>query len=370
MGTLTEYEDLLAETEIVQRFTQKGLNHKKWAQQEDQRHIEELKDINTSLKRLRGTKKFYRYRPINENAISALVNDKLFFSLPQHFNDPFDAMPYYDLSKIRAQQIEYEDKKKNPVDELFSQLAQLTATKNPPLVLTWNVMAELQHRQRRNALIDILDKQKYFNDTELVEKLNLNQRDHLHIACLSTSSDNMLMWSHYAQGHEGFVLEYDLDDIGLANKYTSYSGNSCPPISLSLFPIIYQQDAYDNTDRLIAEIELKAQEMLDGQTLFLSDDLLRPIRLCGYKKPIWSYENEWRLLLQDFGAINNEAYRYIALKPQNVYLGCKISQENQEMIKKICSEKKIHVEKMNFNRNSGIKQYSLKSEPASQDAVI
>lgn len=30
------------------------------------------------------------------------------------------------------------------------------------------------------------------------------------IACLSESIDSVIMWSHYAQNHEGFALEYDL----------------------------------------------------------------------------------------------------------------------------------------------------------------
>ena len=30
------------------------------------------------------------------------------------------------------------------------------------------------------------------------------------IACLSESIDSVIMWSHYAQNHEGFALEYYL----------------------------------------------------------------------------------------------------------------------------------------------------------------
>ena len=39
--------------------------------------------------------KLYKYRKLNLNTINGLINNQLFFSDPESFNDPFDAKIYY-----------------------------------------------------------------------------------------------------------------------------------------------------------------------------------------------------------------------------------------------------------------------------------
>ena len=38
------------------------------------------------------------------------------------------------------------------------------------------------------------------------------------VSCFSAIHDNLLMWGHYAQGHQGFCLEYSTDTDSLSGK--------------------------------------------------------------------------------------------------------------------------------------------------------
>lgn len=54
------------------------------------------------------------------------------------------------------------------------------------------------------------------------------------IACLSESIDSVIMWSHYAQNHEGFALEYDL-------RFLLEQGE----MNCCILPVIYDNNRFD-----------------------------------------------------------------------------------------------------------------------------
>ena len=45
----------------------------------------------------------FRYRSFNEDTISALQDDRLYFSSPINFNDPYDCLPFVDYEKVCAE---------------------------------------------------------------------------------------------------------------------------------------------------------------------------------------------------------------------------------------------------------------------------
>lgn len=47
--------------------------------------------------------------------------------------------------------------------------------------------------------------------TVLQEALLTTDRRSIGMLCLTEKEDNLLMWSHYAQNHEGFVIGFDTD---------------------------------------------------------------------------------------------------------------------------------------------------------------
>ena len=44
----------------------------------------------------------FRYRSYNDNSINAFIDDRLYFSKPSYFNDPFDAVIYVNDDKLLA----------------------------------------------------------------------------------------------------------------------------------------------------------------------------------------------------------------------------------------------------------------------------
>ena len=44
----------------------------------------------------------YRYRECTEYNFDALLNDRVYFNSPLHFNDPYDCLSYIDLEKVKS----------------------------------------------------------------------------------------------------------------------------------------------------------------------------------------------------------------------------------------------------------------------------
>ena len=63
-------------------------------------------------------------------------------------------------------------------------------------------------------------------------------KDAVRVVCLSEVYDSMLMWSHYAQNHTGFCIEYDFKESDMLYKH--------------LYPVIYTKD--NHTHKVIAAI--------------------------------------------------------------------------------------------------------------------
>lgn len=52
----------------------------------------------------------------------------------------------------------------------------------------------------------------YNNGTE-IKSVKKAQMETVYVCSLTTSYDNLLMWSHYASSHTGFVVEYDVKEL-------------------------------------------------------------------------------------------------------------------------------------------------------------
>ena len=151
------------------------------------------------------------------------------------------------------------------------------------------------------------------------------------IGCLCTDYKNRLMWSHYADSHKGFCIEYDYSQINeeILKKLPM------PIIYTSKRPLIPWKPVLDNTPENIREA---CNEMMLG--LLTKDDA-------------WEYENEWRIL------INASENSELAMpKISCVYLGASIEKENKIKILNIAREKGIPVKQMKVDRG----EYALHAE--------
>jgi hypothetical protein len=157
------------------------------------------------------------------------------------------------------------------------------------------------------------------------------------ITCFTETNDNELMWSHYADGHKGACVEYDLK---LLNSEHS-------KILKHLFPIIYSEKRiwFRNIDSLI-ESHMRLKDAIansyeyDGEENL--DDIL-PMFLT--KSNVWDYEHEWRIIYskkQMYDYDNKELYSCNLNFPciSGIYLGYRINSEYKNNIIEICKRMK------------------------------
>jgi len=235
----------------------------------------------------------YKYLPINGNSITNLINRRLWFSKTARFNDPFDSninpkiepSDYNDFEREALNVLYRGDSRvKSHIDEKYG----------------GDISQALNNSQARQALREMAITMAEDIYTDTLNKFRAKSG----ICCFGGEKDNILMWSHYSDGHKGMCLEFD---------------KSIRPFSMAL-RVNYSNDYPD----------------FDIRELY-SDEYIRRLfdRIILAKSIYWSYEKEWRIIETDRGDFNKR-YRMNALK--GVYLGLKVSEEVKEAIIEILSK--------------------------------
>lgn len=146
--------------------------------------------------------------------------------------------------------------------------------------------------------------------TPIIAETKKKINDTFVITCFSEKSDSILMWSHYANKHTGFCVEYDF------TKCTSLSAK------MLLFPVIYTEERAtipmsfinfeDPTNPKTAELDKFAPDFVVS--------LLT-------KSKIWDYENEWRII--EMQSNLDDGHLLLSDMVSKVYLGANITPENE-----------------------------------------
>ncbi len=233
-------------------------------------------------------KKLYKYQSYNDHSLENLKNQQLWFSKPFRFNDPFDCKINFDLTKTTDENWkilfdQYKDLSKEDNTEEAEAFADLYFTNNQP-----------NDEFKSNAAITLKQIFGLSLDSEFQPR---------GVACFSESQNNILMWSHYANAHSGFCLEFDtsLDPFQLARP-VNYS-TAWPSLNLS-----------------------------DGRTEIMWD-------LVTTKHIGWSYEKEWRL----FYIEGDKKVRFNPSSLTGIYLGCAMSNESKETIRSILQDFSVRI---------------------------
>lgn len=188
---------------------------------------------------------FYKYKKIDEYTLKALSDGKMYFASRKQFNDPIDSHPHYELD-IGAQ-------------ELAQLYELLTPNKgvNPVTLSIESARFELER---------IFD--KYL--------------DGKGIYSLSTTYDNPLMWSHYADEHKGICLGFRSENEDTSDKFYK--------------PRLGRVEYGRSRSVLYSEIlDGFRRENLRGAHAALDAALYS-------KAPDWWYEEEWRYIHYQSGS--------------------------------------------------------------------
>lgn len=147
-------------------------------------------------------------------------------------------------------------------------------------------------------------------------------RESLGICSFAQECDSILMWSHYAQSHQGICIEYDV------NCFEDHLLNN-------LYPVMYEDILFD------------FRKLVDE---FSKYPIRTNLLISLVKSKVWSYEKEWRIVSP---LIRNQ--NVSICKPKSVYLGAYISEVFENEIKSICASQGIEVFKMKNEK----KKFSL-----------
>lgn len=267
----------------------------------------------------------FKYREVNENSIKNLEEDTIWLADPSNFNDPYDCAHTVDFSAINKKSetgffATFMEERGSDLNLSDQQKRNLFASKNPIDDLIDILLVEETPEKKEGikaALISVQN--KMHEDLALANSKSIASS--FKLCSFSERNDSMLMWAHYAYYHQGFCIEYDLESI----PYSDYRRRF-------LYPTIYSNEMFDATEHLMKGVE---DESFNNLHLSLS---------ALVKAKDWEYEKEWRLVFAN-GIFKSERAYHIG-KPKEVYLGTKISQENQERLVEICTRRNIPVRKM------------------------
>ncbi|MCI8992810.1 MAG: DUF2971 domain-containing protein [Eubacterium sp.] len=273
-----------------------------------------------------GENTFFRYRAFNERSLEAFRNDKLFFSTPKHFNDPFDTLAYIDTGKLFSSI-------GSDLNHMQSYLGTQISQNNHvpfPLVTDENkdfLLKFSEDPENRKEFYAFVAKQADL----LKEKILANSK----IICFSKEWLSMLMWSHYADYHRGFALGYSVDSLTSASLFDEKDN----PVSqaLTFLPVNYTENKPDMGEWFYNDLPkvYMGNAKISRNPFYL--DLLKT------KSPEWAYEKEYRLcsLPDDFE--KTDPVTYAKATPTVLFLGAKMEDKNRWELFKIAKKKKIAV---------------------------
>lgn len=163
------------------------------------------------------------------------------------------------------------------------------------------------------------------------------------ISCFSKVYDSPLMWSHYANKHYGFCLEYDF-----TNQYYLNKGD-LPAAQVCLFPVIYSKKRPIIPKNLLNVIKYanKKGNNINSPT---SREMAELMKCLLYKSKDWEYAQEWRLM--GLVSENEPSLMKLPNTVKRVFLGTNMEVDKRERIIQIANKKRIPIYQMYLKPDS------------------
>ncbi|EHY8704891.1 DUF2971 domain-containing protein [Vibrio cholerae] len=217
--------------------------------------------------------KLYKYVPFSDGAKAIIRDGTLKFSSRLEFNDPFDCIARFN--------------KKKTLNELSKREPILRG-----IMKNRNLSVEERFRAKKIAANEMskLIESNYFD----------SMADQLGICCLSKVYDNILMWSHYADKHQGIVIEFSTEQLHEKNSHNS-------EYSLLGFDVDYSPTMPEVGNVLVNDFE-------------------RDVKPLIFTKAIdWKYEEEFRVVSNNRGVGIHKFDQNLITR---VFTGVNFSQDN------------------------------------------
>lgn len=234
-------------------------------------------------------------------AKTILLDNLMFLPRVYELNDPYEGELLYSSENIKESYV------KQNLDIFYNQ------------ILTECKINDISEKDIKSLCETAL---KNVHAKQSIDDLKKYIKDDVNVICLSKTNNINSLWAHYADNHKGICIEYDIsncDNYLIKNfcfeiDYVELSDNTLDIKD-------YFEDNYINLNLMIKPILKKSKD--------------------------WSYEEEWRIILHDFVLSKqhenfySEKHYMRFIKPTAVYMGFKISEPDELLIKDICKFRKI-----------------------------
>jgi len=251
----------------------------------------------------------YRYRSTKDMGIERIfTHNELYFSSPLQFNDPFDCQIH----------IHFKEE-----DETFF--------KNKAIDIYKKNFCDLTEEQIDKKLDEDIKKQGYKKYSDFFKKeINFNDYVYRHNLCFgictfSAVCNDILMYSHYSDGHKGFCLVF--------NKENEFFKD----VKKIIYP---RDDSYP---------DISSSDAMNGDTKL--DNIFI------YKSNRWDYEKEFRIIKNTGSGI----YNFPEESLLGVIFGCKMKDEDKLTIMQWAKKREtpLHL----FQAGKQEKEYRLDINP-------
>jgi hypothetical protein len=263
-------------------------------------------------------RKIYKYRKPSPLSWGLLTSGQLHLAPPKNFNDPldshicFDPRPYlleYRREPMMQRFVPKGHPERNALyrektwPDFINRLAPIAAPNGSAEALKAQ-LAELYIYHEKRAL-------------ERRDEMSRAFRVHTKVCSVTANVRSVIMWTHYADEHKGFCLEYTLE--GLPAEH---------PARHDLYPVFYGTKRFD--------VSPWGVPTTDG---FTQAGLPCTIGAM-HKSHHWAYEEEWRIIR--FQPDTDEGITVEVPKPSAIYLGMFASEEVEREARRIVPEMPVY----------------------------
>jgi hypothetical protein len=266
----------------------------------------------------------YRFRSAsNVNHIESLLAFEEWMASPLTFNDPYDSAFCLSLEELASEPETSNELngilKRTGLDAMLGdEFHQVSHSPNPfPTLIDILAKKGILDEKSATALNEVIVWSK--------DRMHDEMRDATRVCCLSEDFGSTTMWSHYADNHRGFVIEYET--ASLPKEYRA-----------SLFPVSYREFVPTTDEIFITRTKVNSFWRIAAACIKAVD---------------WAYEREWRMITWNTAfpeSSKGSAHPIKMPKPSRVLLGAKIKATDRHLIEHLC-------------RTKGIPSFPVRREP-------
>ncbi|MBD5131309.1 MAG: DUF2971 domain-containing protein [Clostridiales bacterium] len=322
--------------------------------------------------------KLYKFRECNENNINAFRNEQIWFATGAKMNDDYDATLYSDNKGILSDLHSLFDESGNLI---FLQALKDGSSLPPTLYEVFGG----QYIENAKQMISLAgeDGIKQISSTirlwaeegfkEQFPFITQSVQNVVKISSFSERIGSPLMWGKYTNNSSGFALAYDFrngkyNECGQCKKL----GVTCfDPKTNLLLPIVYRDKRINATEyaryimqltftqRILSNVPASKEFCEKVLSTVTCSDTFMQTKIVVSKFSDWDYEKEWRMTV----SYNSPYYATdqttnIWKKPCALYLGRKIKDTDELVLRNIAYKQHIPVYKMEIDETSD--DYQLK----------